>query len=243
VSSISQRNESAEPDWRKLERTIGVRFKERALLKQAAVHRSFLNEHPESGLESYERLEYLGDAFLGWVVAGDLYARHPSFDEGDLTRARAALVRGSTLADVAGEIGLGAYLYLGQGEEASGGRIRPSNLAAAVEALLGAVLIDRGEQAARKLVMRWLGDRIAAIGPDGTPRDAKSALQELTQRGGLPLPVYELLTEEGPSHARHYTVRVVVDGVPRGNGAGRRKAEAEQDAAAEAIQAIEPSES
>ena len=239
MSSISQRRESAEPDWAALERTIGIRFKERSLLRQAAVHRSFLNEHSGEGWESYERLEFLGDAFLGWVVAHELYVMYPGFDEGALTRARAALVMGATLADVAGELRLGSYLYLGQGEEATGGRSRQTTLAAALEALIGAVLIDRGERAARRLVLRWLGQRIADIGPVGAARDAKTALQELTQKAGLPLPAYELIAEEGPPHARRYTVRVLVDDAPRGEGSGRRKAEAEQTAAAQAIRSLE----
>ena len=151
------------PDAAALERVLGVRFKRPALLRQAVVHRSFineqpgLNEQPGEPLESYDRLEYLGDAFLGWVVAHELYGRWPSFSEGELTRARASLVQGRTLAGVARGIGLGAYLKLGQGEASSGGRDRDSNLAAAFEAVVGAVLIDRGEPAARALVLRYRG--------------------------------------------------------------------------------------
>ena len=228
------------PDAAAFERVLGVRFKQPALLRQALVHRSSLNERQGEPLESYERLEYLGDAFLGWVVAHELFGRWPSFSEGELTRARASLVRGRTLAGIARAIGLGAYLELGQGEASSGGRERDSNLAAAFEAVVGAVLIDRGERAARALVMRYLGAAMDAFAPSGVPRDAKSAFQELTQRLRLPLPSYELLEEGGPPHARRFIVRVSVDGVPRGEGTGGRKADAEQAAAAVALDALTP---
>ena len=208
-----------------------MRFKERALLRQAVVHRSFLNEQPDVEMESYERLEYLGDAFLGWVAADELYKRYPHFDEGHLTRSRAALVRGTTLAEIAREIGVGSYLYMGQGEDETGGRERRSVLAAVAEAIVGAVLLDRGEKAAKALVLRWISPRMDALGTSGAPRDAKRALQELCQQRGLPLPVYELLTEEGPSHAKHFVVRVIVDGDPLAQGEGGRKADAEQMAA------------
>ena len=219
---------------------LGVRFKQRALLRQALVHRSFLNEQPGEPLESYERLEYLGDAFLGWVVAHELFVRWPAFSEGELTRGRAALVQGRTLARVARTIGLGAYLQLGQGEASSGGRERASNLAAAFEAVVGAALIDRGEKQARALVMRYLGAAMDSFAPAGVPRDAKSALQELTQRLGQALPTYELLDADGPPHARRFSVRVLVDGLPRGEGTGARKADAEQAAAAAALASLTP---
>ena len=224
-----------DPNWGALERELKVRFKERSLLRQAAVHRSFLHEHPDLDWESYERLEYLGDAFLDWVVADELYVRCPTYSEGDLTRARAELVRGETLADIASSIGLGAYLFLGQGEEANGGRGRRSTLAAALEAVLAAVLLDRGPRTARRMALRWLGPRMDALDAGGAPRDAKSALQEEAQGRGLPLPAYRVLEESGPSHARHYRVSVSLDGESVGEGSGGRKAEAEQAAAAVAL--------
>lgn len=228
-------NLTSNNDWAELERTLGVRFQEQELLRQALTHSSFLNEQEDSSLVSYDRLEYLGDAFLGWVVARELYASYPRYDEGDLSRARAALVRGETLAEIAQQFDLGAYLFLSQGEESGGGRSRTRNLAAALEAVLGAVLIDQGEQQARELVIQWLGQRIKALGPEGAARDAKSALQEAVQRKGLPLPAYEIISETGPPHARWFTVRVSVNGHEVGNGAGSKKAEAEQAAAAEAL--------
>lgn len=229
-------------EWAALERTLGVRFNERGLLAQALVHRSFLNEQDDHALASYDRLEYLGDAFLGWVVAAELYRRYPSYDEGELTRARAALVRGETLAEVARSLALGDYLLLGQGEDASGGRDRTRNLAAAVEAVIGATLLDQGEGAAHSLVLRWLGPRIEAMGEAGAERDAKSSLQEFLQARGLPLPSYETLGDAGASQGGTFVVRVLIDGRALGEGAGRRRADAEQAAAHEALAALRSAE-
>jgi ribonuclease-3 len=223
-----------------LQRAIGVQFNNTALLEQALTHRSYLNEHPGEELADYERLEYLGDAFLGWVIANELYRRHPNFTEGDLTRGRASLVRGATLAEIARSFDGGAYITMGSGEEGTGGRNRRATLAAIVEALIGAVLQDQGEREARELVLRWLGPKIAAINPAGAPRDAKSALQEALQRTGSPVPVYELIREEGPSHDKDFEVLVLVDGEVRGRGEGRRKVDAEQVAAAQALNTIDP---
>lgn len=225
-----------------LERTLGVRFNERGLLHQALVHRSFLNEQDDRSLESYDRLEYLGDAFLDWVVAAELYRLHPEYDEGELTRARASLVRGDTLAEVAREVGLGAHLLLGQGEEASGGRDRSRNLAGAVEAVVAAALLDQGEEAARALVLRLLHSRIHGMGDAGAERDAKSALQEFLQGSGLPLPVYETVSDAGEPHDKTYAVRVLVDGRAMGTGAAPRRADAEQAAAGEALAALRADE-
>ena len=229
------RPSSGEPNWARLERALGVRFKERSLLRQAVVHRSFLNENAEPGLESYDRLEYLGDAFLGWVVAGELHRRYPTYSEGDLTRARAEMVRGETLAVLAQRLDLGAYLFMGQGEEASGGRTRRSTLAAALEAVLAAVMLDRGERSARALVLRWLGPAMELLPEAGPPRDAKSALQEVAQSRGLPLPTYAVLEDRGPGHERRFRVAVSVAGRALAEGEGRRKAQAEQQAAAAAM--------
>ncbi len=225
-------------DWVSLERALGVRFNDRSLLSQAVVHRSFVNEYPQQSVESYDRLEYLGDAFLGWVVADELYRRYPGHAEGALTRGRAALVQGTNLAGIARCINLGNYLRLGLGEESSGGRQRGSNLAAALEAVLGAVLLDSGPLAARALVLRWLGEQMGQLGEQGAPLDPKSALQELAQGRGLPLPEYVVLNESGPPHARHYIVQVLLDGTLMGEGSGKRKVEAEKTAALHALHAL-----
>ncbi len=221
-----------------LEQKLGVRFNDQALLREAVTHSSYLNEQPDRRRVSYDRLEYLGDAFLGWVVAAELFERYPRFNEGNLTRARASLVQGPVLAAVADSINLGERLILGLGEDANGGRRRQRNLAAALEAVLGAVLLDRGEREARALVLRWLGDRLSSIDPQGPSRDAKSALQETLQRLGRPLPVYRIVDETGPPHARTFTVQAEVESEPVGEGSGRSKAEAERRAAHAALAAM-----
>ena len=231
---------SISPNLKNLQRTIGVSFDNTDLLEQALTHRSYLNEHPGEGFEDYERLEYLGDAFLGWVIADELYRRHPSYTEGDLSRGRSSLVRGETLTQIARSFDAGAYLIMGAGEEATGGRDRRATLEAVVEALIGAVLQDQGEALARQLILRWLGPLLDAINPAGAPRDAKSALQEACQSTGSPIPIYELVSEEGPSHNKIFEVRVLVDSEVRGHGVGRRKIDAEQAAADQALDGTSP---
>ena len=230
-----RRKQAPTPNPHDLQQAIHVRFKDEALLTRALTHRSYLNEHPDEGRENYERLEFLGDAFLGWVIADELFKRHPQFSEGEMTRARALLVKGPTLAEIARAMDLGPHIELGAGEEATGGRDRRNTLAAVVEAVIGAVLLDRGEAAARKLVLRWLGARLDVIETGGAPRDGKSALQEVCQKRGLDIPMYETVNEAGPSHDRRYEVRVLVGGQERGRGNGRRKVDAEQMAAAQAL--------
>jgi ribonuclease-3 len=219
----------------KLEQVLNVKFKSPDLLRQATVHRSFLNESESFGLESYERLEYLGDAFLGWVVAEELFCRFPSFSEGDMTRARAQMVQGKTLAEIARGFDIGSFLHLGQGEDSAGGRERQSNLAGALEAIVGAVLIDRGPRVARQLVLGWLRSRIDVIETQGIVTDPKSKLQEIAQRRGFNLPEYRVVEESGPSHAPKYRVQVLVGGEILGIGGGARKIDAEQDAALTAL--------
>lgn len=229
---------TSKPTLASLARKLGASFADQALLQRALVHKSYLNEQPDATLESYERLEYLGDAYLSYAVAAELYQRFPAFDEGALTRARSALVQGTALAEIARSLRLGRYLVLGQGEERSEGRARASNLAGVLEALIGAVLLDQGEDAARALVLRLLGKRLHAM-TEGPPRDVKSALQAYCQRAGMPLPVYELLADRGPQHARRFQVRVFVASKPAGTGSGPRKVDAEFAAAVRALTSLQ----
>lgn len=222
-------------DTTQLQETLGLSFREQRLLRQALTHPSYINEHPEEAGGSNQRLEFLGDAIIGLVVARELYRRHPELDEGALTELRAHLVRGQTLADVARRLGLGHHLLLGQGEAASGGRERDSNLAAALEALAGAVLVDRGYRAAQRFVLRALKPELAAVGPRRVLRDPKSQLQERMQREGRAAPHYEVVDAEGPAHQRRFTVQVLVDGRAAGAGRGRRKVDAERQAALDAL--------
>jgi ribonuclease-3 len=207
-----------------------------ALFAQAFNHRSWCAEHPED--ESNERLEFLGDSVLGFLVADLVYRSEPDLDEGALTDIRKAVVNSVCLADVAIEHDIGQHLRLGKGEELSGGREKPSILADAVEAVLGAVYLDGGMEAARGMVVRLLGDRIsAAIEGGGRNQDHKSRLQEELAVVTDAAAVYGF-EASGPDHARHFTVTVTVDGQRLGVGVGRSKKQAEQQAARAALELL-----
>ncbi|MEX0785440.1 MAG: ribonuclease III [Dehalococcoidia bacterium] len=222
-----------------LEARIGVTFKNPALLAQAMVHSSYVNENPDDAPESNERLEFLGDAVLGLIVADDLYATFPGHDEGKLTELRAHLVRRDTLAKAARRLKLGEELHLGKGEEAGGGRSRPTNLSRAYEALVGAVFLDRGLAATRRFVRKSLKEELDDLTDSGSPLDAKSRLQELSQSLYQTTPVYRLVEAHGPDHARRFTVEAVIDGEALGCGQGRSKQQAQKEAAGEALERLE----
>jgi ribonuclease III len=207
---------------------LGHEFSDPAVLELALTHRSWCAEHP--GHDSNERLEFLGDSVLGLAVTDHLYAAYPRVTEGQLAKARAAVVSATTLAAVALELELGGELRLGRGEELSGGRAKPSILADGLEAVIGAVFLDGGWDVARRTVLALLGDRIisAASGPGG--QDFKTRLQELVaQRYDLP-PAY-LLEERGPDHDKRFSATVLVAGEALGRGEGSSKKQAEQEAA------------
>jgi len=211
---------------------LGVDIDDPEVLAPALVHRSWCAENP--GHESNERLEFLGDAVLGLIITDHAFHAYATLSEGELTDVRKAVVNAVTLAEVADELNLGDHLLLGKGEEQSGGREKPSILADALEAVLGAVYVSAGTEEAHDLVLRLLGARVAeahAGGPGG--QDYKSRLQELAARHFDEAPRYETLAE-GPDHARRFHVTVAVAGVPRGTGDGRSKKQAEQVAARDA---------
>lgn len=212
----------------KLEQKLGYHFQNRALLENALTHSSYANENRGRGLQSNERLEFLGDSVLGMVTADYLYRAHPDLPEGDLTRTRAALVCEGSLVEVARELDLGSHLLLGKGEDAGGGRERPSIVADAVEALLAAVYLDGGIGSARKVITRFILD--AEEEKTGS-RDYKTALQELVQRESGQVLEYRLTGSTGPDHAKVFQVAVDLNGAPIGSGEGRSKKEAEQAAA------------
>lgn len=215
-----------------LEERLGYQFKNRVLLENALTHSSYANEHREGGMSSNERLEFLGDSVLGMVVADHLYREHPQMPEGELTRTRAALVCEGSLFEVARTLELGKYLRLGRGEDAGGGRERPSILADATEAVLAAVYLDGGIAQARRLI------RTLILGNEeemSASRDYKTALQELVQRESGQKLAYRLVGAEGPDHAKRFTVEVELNGVTVGAGEGRTKKAAEQNAAKAAI--------
>lgn len=218
-----------------LEKRLGVSFRRRDLLRLALVHRSYLNENVDALPESNERLEFLGDALIGLVVASELYLRYSHRHEGELTAMRSALVQGETLAHVAEGLDLGQCLSMGKGEEAGGGRDRPSNLAATFEALVGALFIDQGYQIASEFVIRILAQDLSTVGQGDVLKAPKSLLQELVQGRGMAIPTYRIVEEIGKDHARQFTAEVEVSGEVLGVGIGPRKSLAEREAAREAL--------
>lgn len=225
-------------DLTQLETRLGISFGDQGLLRLALMHPSYVNEQPGNG-ESNQRMEFLGDALLGMVVAQELYRRHPQEDEGVLTEFRSQIVRGRTLAVVARRLGLNELLLLGQGEAVSGGRERESNLAAVLEAVAGAVLLDKGYRVATRFVLRVLKAELEAVLSHGVTRDAKSLLQERVQRDGMRPPRYEVVATEGPAHRRWFTVSVTVDDAVMATGSGKRRVDAESQAAAAALAELE----
>lgn len=222
-------------DWQSLEDRLGLTFRDQALLRQAFVHRSYLNENPRAGQLPNERLEFLGDAALGLAVAQRLYELFPTHGEGLLTEFRAYLVRRDTLARAAERLALGDALLLGRGEELAGGRRRPSNLAAVFEAVAGAILVDQGLEGVRSFVTSALVGELESVRSGLVPTDPKSRLQILVQAQGQGLPEYRTLKVEGPEHARVFTVQVCLDSEVVGTGQGKTKRQAEREAARRAL--------
>ena len=214
-----------------LETKLGYVFHRPELLENALYHSSYANEHRGAGISSNERLEFLGDAVLGFVTAEYLYTKHPDMPEGDLTRIRASLVSEGALFQFAQEIHLGEYLRLGRGEELGGGRRRPSILADATESVFAAVYLDGGMDAARDLIHRVLLDKEQEEQVEERRRDYKTELQELVQRKPDQTLRYEMVGASGPDHARVFAFRVLLNGQVAGTGEGRSKKEAEQAAA------------
>jgi ribonuclease-3 len=211
-----------------LEVAIGHHFEDRAVLLRALAHRSWCAENGDP--DSNERLEFLGDSVLGLVVSHYVFAHFPHLPEGQLSEVRAGVVNARVLAEVAFELSLGDCLLLGKGEDGAGGREKQSILADAFEALIAAVFLDAGFDAARDFVLAQFGDRIAeaAAGPGG--RDYKTRLQELTAQRSLGRPRY-VVTSQGPDHEKHFFATVMVHDQPYGEGEGRSKKQAEQAAA------------
>ncbi|HIT30382.1 MAG TPA: ribonuclease III [Candidatus Scatomorpha stercoravium] len=219
-----------------IEEKIGYSFRSRALLVNALTHSSYANENRGRSCESNERLEFLGDSVLGMVVAEALYRRFPDLPEGRLTRMRAQLVCEESLHRVAGEIGLGAHIRLGKGEEHTGGRTRTSILADATEALIAAMYLDGGMDVARGFIERYI---LPELNGEYIPfGDAKTDLQELIQKKSGSTLSYELVGESGPDHDKTFTTRVLLNGESVGTGSGRTKKEAEQAAARAALAAL-----
>ena len=221
-----------------LEKKLNYRFRDRELLSEALNHSSYANEHRGANVRSNERLEFLGDSVLGFVTAEFLFARHPDLPEGDLTRIRAALVCEQSLHEVAQKLELGRYLKLGRGEEGGGGRQRPSILADATEAVFAAVYLDGGIAAASALIHRVLLDTEKEEAVEERRRDYKTVLQELVQRQSGQELFYRMVGASGPDHCKVFEAEVCLNGKRVGTGTGHSNKEAEQAAAAAALQVL-----
>ncbi len=226
-------------DIAELQKTLGVTFKRLSLLEQALVHSSYVNENPAHVSGHNERLEFLGDAVLGFIVADKLYRAFPGITEGEMTRLRAAVVRRDALARVARIIKLGDFLYMGKGEESSGGRNKTPNLAGALEAVIAAVYIDRGVKVTGDMVIRLLDEEWEGAVSRGAGADYKSKLQELVQARFQLTPDYRLVKEAGPDHDKTFTVEVNIGGDVTGSGTGKSKKLAETEAARAALERLD----
>lgn len=216
-----------------LTRKLAYSFRDPALLEQALTHRS-------ADGRNNERLEYLGDAVLGMLAADELYQRHSRASEGELSRMRAAMVKGKNLAALAAELGLGQFLRLGPGELKSGGVRRESILAGALEAIIGAVYLDGGLQPARELVLRLISLQLTQVTPQTTRKDPKTRLQEYLQARRWALPVYQTITVAGADHSQNFKVSCLVEGVDEAfEGVGASRRDAQQQAAEQALQYLE----
>ena len=220
------------------EAALNLTFSNKALLQRALTHRSYLNENPDYPLEDNERLEFLGDAILDFVTGEYLYHRFPEVAEGRLTNLRSALVRTERLAQFADDLQVGEHLFLGRGEEDSGGRERPAILCDAFEALIGALYLDQGIEAAREFICPIIEPALQEILASDADKDAKSQLQEIAQSHYQLTPTYRTVKEDGPDHAKEFTVQAVIGLKVYGTGVGLSKQSAAQAAAKEALELL-----
>ena len=218
-------------EWNDCQKDLGISFRQESLLEQAFVHLSYLNENPGFARPSNERLEFLGDAILNFIVTEKLYKEFPQLSEGELTEIRAALVCRDTLAELASSLKLGDWLLLGRGEEANRGRTKENNLANAMEALIGALYLDQGIAKARRFVLRQLKPELEKIKAGKITPNYKALVQELIQGQKKPTPVYRLVEATGPDHSKQFTAEILVEGEALGKGVGKSKKTAESQAA------------
>lgn len=223
-------------DIKEFEAKLGVSFKDISMLQHAFIHRSYINEHKESGLEHNERLEFLGDAVLELVVTDFLFDKYPDKTEGDLTAYRAALVNTNSLSEASAKIGVNEYLLLSKGESQDTGRARQYILADTFEAIVGALYIDQGYDASKKFIADNLFALIDEIVSKRLWQDSKSLFQEKAQENVSITPNYELVEECGPDHNREFVIGVYLNKEMVATGKGRSKQEAEQEAAKNALE-------
>jgi ribonuclease III len=222
-----------------LEKNLGYRFRRKAWLKNGLTHKSYANERRLDSIDHNERLEFLGDAVLELVVSHLLMENYPDAAEGELSKLRASIVNETTLASVAREHGLGDYLYLGKGEEIGAGREKASLLANALEAVLGSIYMDRGFKKAFKVIKGIALELFQQVGQEGFYKDYKTQLQERAQVLFKTVPKYKLVSESGPDHDKTFQINLTIRGELLGVGTGKSKKGAEQNAAKEALAALE----
>lgn len=221
-------------DYTNLLSYLGLKFNDSSLLEKAFTHRSYLNE-VKNVKQSNERLEFLGDSVLSFIISSILYSKRPADPEGDLTNLRSYIVKTHSLAEASEKLNLGSYLKLSKGEELSGGRNNTQLLANTFEALLGAVFLDQGILGAKKMVEEILLPLFKKEVEEGPPKDSKSLLQELVQEQTKQSPKYKIMATHGPDHAKEFTVGVFIKGLEMGKGTGLSKQTAEEEAAKEAL--------
>jgi ribonuclease-3 len=232
IMSESSKGTERGADGTALETMLGYRFRNGALLVRALTHRSYVNEREGQGLQHNESLEFLGDAVLGFLVSARIFGRFPNLAEGELSKAKAYLVSAANLARLAESTGLGEHLRLGRGEDKTGGRHKRAILADAFEALLAAIYLDGGVEAAADFIERQLGPSLEDLDPDQPYYgDFKSALQEQLHDLGQSEPSYKVVDEIGPDHRKTFVVQVLVAGQVVASASGKSKKEAQQEAA------------
>jgi len=219
-----------------LQKSLGISFNDPSCLSQALTHTSYVNENPELNLADNERLEFLGDAVLDLVITEKLYRELPEATEGEMSKLRAALVSRDALARLSRTIRLGDYLYLGKGEETSGGRDKTANLADALEAVIAAIFLDQHLAAVKDVILKLFNQEIERVIGQGSVVNYKSQLQELLQARGQPPPAYHVVSASGPAHDRRFAVEVRAGGSTLGQGAGKSKKQAETEAARSALE-------
>ncbi|MEK7543015.1 MAG: ribonuclease III [Patescibacteria group bacterium] len=226
------------PQLEKLELTLGAKFRNRDILKEALTHRSYLNENPSWSFPHNERLEFLGDAVLELIITEAIYEKYPAFDEGKLTSIRAALVNYVMLSKVAREINLEKFIFLSKGESNDTKKAHGIILANAFEALIGALYLDQGTRIVKRVILNFVLSHLDEVMTNGLYRDSKSALQEYVQEKMKTTPIYRVLKEEGPDHEKIFKVGVFLGEKLLGEGEGSFKQEAESRAAEEALASL-----
>lgn len=224
-------------EYKKLEEKIGIKFIDKGLIKTAFIHKSYVNEHRQEGLENNERMEFLGDAVLELASTKHLYLKYNNQNEGTMTTFRSALVKGKHLAEVAKELELGEYLFLSKGEDQSGGREKNYILANVLEAVIGAIFLDQGNEVAEDFIKKFILVKLDEIIEKGQHIDAKSQFQELAQEKEGITPNYKVESEEGPDHDKIFTMGAYIEDELIGTGKGSSKQKAEEDAAKNSLKA------